>query len=128
MYLVNVRAHYDAAHALRRYRGGPEALHGHRFLAEVGLETDTLADDGIAFDFVEVDGLLRDVVSRLDHRNLNETPPFDTLEPSAENQARWLFEELRARMPAPLAAALVYVRVWETPEQWAQYSERRTSA
>lgn len=125
MYLVNVRAHYDAAHALRGYRGGSESLHGHRFRVEVGLETEHLGEDGIAFDFVEVDAHLRAVIEPFEHRNLNDVPPFDTIEPSAENQARWIHDELKRRMAPPLADALAYVRVWETPDQWAQYSQRR---
>ncbi len=123
MYLVNVRAHYDAAHGLRSYRGAPERLHGHRFGVEVGLETENLGEGGIAFDFVEVDEQLRSVIAPFDHSNLNEVAPFDALEPSAENQARWIHDELKRRMAPALAAALVYVRVWETPDQWAQYSE-----
>jgi 6-pyruvoyltetrahydropterin/6-carboxytetrahydropterin synthase len=128
MYLVNVRAHYDAAHGLRDYGGAPEPLHGHRFMVEVGLEAETLGAGGIAYDFQEVDVALGALVRRLDHHNLNETPPFDAIESSAENQARWFFEELRRSLPAGMAAALVYARVWETPDQWAQYSERQWGA
>lgn len=125
MYLVNVQDHYDSAHALRRYKGGSEPLHGHRFRVEVGLETDEVGDDGIAFDFVEISEHLRAVVSRFEHRNLNEVPPFDVVEPSAENQARHIYDALKESLPQATATALAYVRVWETPAQWAQYSERR---
>ncbi len=124
MYLVNVRAEYDAAHGLRSYKGKPEPIHGHRWTVEVGLETEELGEGGIAFDFVEVDAHLRELVGRLDHGTINETPPFDEREPSAENQARWFFDELKGSMPPALGAALVYARVWETPDQWAQYSPR----
>ncbi len=123
MYRVNVRAYYDAAHGLRSYHGAAEPLHGHRFLLEVALETDALAEGGIAFDFVEVEAHLDALLAPYRHANLNETPPFDRVEPSAENQARHFYDALKRRMPAPLAAALVYARVWETPEQWAQYAE-----
>jgi 6-pyruvoyl-tetrahydropterin synthase len=46
------------------------------------------------------------------------------MEPSAENQARYLYEELRRRLPEAMRDAVLYVRVWETPTQWAQYSDR----
>jgi 6-pyruvoyltetrahydropterin/6-carboxytetrahydropterin synthase len=67
---------------------------------------------------------LRDLANHLDHQNLNDLEPFTELEPSAENQARWFYDELKSRFPDPLATSMVYVRVWETPTQWAQYSER----
>lgn len=124
MYLVNVQARYQSAHALRSYKGQAEALHGHSWLVEVGLETDTLGEGGIAFDFVEIDRHLKALVAEVDHKNLNEVPPFDTIEPSAENQARWFHDELRRRLPTGMAEAVAYARVWETAEQWAQYSER----
>jgi 6-pyruvoyltetrahydropterin/6-carboxytetrahydropterin synthase len=54
---------------------------------------------------------------------LNELPPFTEIEPSAENQARWIFDELRVRLGS-VGEHLLYVRVWETPNQYAQYSER----
>ena len=80
---------------------------------------------GIAFDFVDVKKNLRAVADRLDHENLNDLPPFTELEPSAENQARYFYEEMKRLLPAEMAEAILYVRVWETPTQWAQYSERQ---
>ncbi|MGH7476823.1 MAG: 6-pyruvoyl trahydropterin synthase family protein [Longimicrobiales bacterium] len=123
MYLINVRAHYDSAHGLRSYRGKPEPIHGHHWRVEVGLATRELGEGGIAFDFVEVEQYLQGLVRQIDHRNLNETEPFDRLEPSAENQARWFYDELKRRLPQALGTSLVYVRVWETPDQWAEYRD-----
>jgi len=34
------------------------------------------------------------ILSRLDYKNINEVPPFDAKNPSAENIARWLYDEL----------------------------------
>lgn len=124
MYVVSVQAHYDSAHWLRRYKGKCERLHGHRYVVEVALATEELDEAGLAFDFVEVKRHLRGLADRLDHTNLNEIPPFTDIEPSAENQARYFYEELKKRLPEEMARALLYVRVWETPTQWAQYSER----
>ena len=124
MYVVSVQAHYDSAHRLRKYRGKCERLHGHRYVVEVALATEELDEAGLAFDFVEVKRHLRALADRLDHTNLNEIPPFTDIEPSAENQARYFYEELKKRLPEEMARALLYVRVWETPTQWAQYSER----
>ena len=125
MYVVSVQAHYDSAHYLRNYQGKCERLHGHHYVIEVALMADELNRAGIAYDFVDVKHHLRELADRLDHENLNDLEPFTQLEPSAENQARYFYDELKRRLPPGMGEALVYTRVWETPTQWAQYSERR---
>jgi 6-pyruvoyltetrahydropterin/6-carboxytetrahydropterin synthase len=124
MYVVSVEAHYDSAHFLRNYHGKCERLHGHRYVVQLTLGKEDLDNSGIAFDFVEVKRHLRDLANELDHNNLNELPPFLEREPSAENQARYFFDEMKKRLPREMANSILYTRVWETPTQWAQYSER----
>ena len=65
MFLLNVKAHYDAAHFLRNYHGKCERMHGHRYVVELALTTNDLDEAGIAFDFVHVKKHLRDVADRL---------------------------------------------------------------
>ncbi len=125
MYVVCVQAHYDSAHFLRSYHGKCEQLHGHRYVVEAALATTKLGEGGIAFDFVDVKRVLRGVADELDHNNLNDLPPFTEIEPSSENQARYFYEELKKRLPPEMAEALIYTKVWETPSQWAMYSERQ---
>jgi 6-pyruvoyltetrahydropterin/6-carboxytetrahydropterin synthase len=124
MFVVTVQAHYDSAHFLRNYKGKCERLHGHRYVVEVALASNELDAAGIAFDFVDVKKHLRELADFLDHNNLNDLEPFIEVEPSAENQAKWFHDELKQRLPPPMAEATVYVKVWETPTQWAMYSER----
>lgn len=124
MFMVTVQAHYDSAHYLRNYQGKCERLHGHRYVVELALATTELDRAGIAFDFVDVKKHLRELADQLDHNNLNDLPPFDTIEPSAENQAKYFHDEMKRRLPPRMAEAIVYARVWETPTQWAQYTER----
>jgi 6-pyruvoyltetrahydropterin/6-carboxytetrahydropterin synthase len=126
MFVVSVQAHYDSAHFLRNYHGKCERLHGHRYVVELALASEQLDAAGIAFDFVDVKRELRGLAERLDHQNINEIEPFTEVEPSAENQAKFFFDELKRTLPPEMQAAMVYVRVWETPTQWAQYSERGT--
>jgi 6-pyruvoyltetrahydropterin/6-carboxytetrahydropterin synthase len=124
MFVVTVQAHYDSAHYLRNYQGKCERLHGHRYVVELALATEELDRAGIAFDFVDVKQHLRELADHLDHNNLNDLPPVDEVEPSAENQARYFYEEMRRRLPDRMADAVLYTKVWETPTQWAMYSER----
>ncbi len=124
MFVVSVQAHYDSAHFLRNYKGKCERLHGHRYVVELAMARSELNEAGIAFDFVDVKRHLRELANRLDHENLNELEPFTTLEPSAENQAKYFYDEMKRRLPGEMADAILYVRVWETPTQWAQYTDR----
>lgn len=125
MFIVSVQAHYDSAHFLRNYHGKCERMHGHRYVAELALTAQELDGSGIAFDFVDVKKHLRRIADQLDHQNLNELPPFTELEPSAENQARYIYEEMKRLLPAKMAEAVLYVKVWETPTQFALYTERQ---
>lgn len=120
-FTVSAQAHYDAAHFLRNYPGKCAKLHGHRYVAEAAVRLETLDESGIAFDFADLKGALRDLADELDHENLNELPQFEGVETSAENQARHFFDELKKRLPEPAASGLLYARVWESPTQWAQY-------
>ena len=65
--------------------------------------------------------VLRELADELDHTNLNDLPQFQGVETSAENQAKYFFDQLSARLPAELAEGLMYCRIWETPTQWAMY-------
>ncbi len=125
MFVVSVQAHYDSAHFLRNYHGKCERMHGHRYNVELALNSDELDQAGIAFDFVIVKKHLRDLADRLDHENLNELAPFDEIEPSAENQARYFYDEMKRLLPGAMAEAVLYVKVWETPTQFALYSEKQ---
>lgn len=121
MYTVCVQAHYDAAHFLRNYGGKCEHIHGHRYVVEAALETPELDESGLAYDFTDLKRELRALAEELDHTNLNDLAHFEGIETSAENQAKWFFDALRERLPPGLRDGLVYIRVWETPNQWAQY-------
>ncbi|HEY4565575.1 MAG TPA: 6-carboxytetrahydropterin synthase [Thermoanaerobaculia bacterium] len=111
-YTLRVTARFEAAHHLTSYKGAPEPVHGHSWQVEAVLETAALDAEGMAWDFVEVQGALRDLAARLDHRDINTVPPFDRVSPTTERIAAWLFAELKDRLPgAPLAA----VTLWEGP-------------
>jgi 6-pyruvoyltetrahydropterin/6-carboxytetrahydropterin synthase len=111
-YTLRVIARFEAAHHLTAYQGAPEPVHGHSWQVEAVLETAELGAEGMAWDFVEVQGALREIAARLDHRDVNTVPPFDRVSPTTERIAAWFFEELQSRLPgAPLAA----VTLWEGP-------------
>jgi len=98
MYDVTVKTGFSAAHQLRLYDGKYENLHGHNWTAQVTVEADKLDPIGVGIDFVELKGMVERILSRLDYHNINEIPPFDKENPSAENIARWLFLELKTQI------------------------------
>ena len=121
MYQISVEQHFDAAHFLRGYRGKCEALHGHRFRVVVKIESPRLDDIGIAYDFVEIKRYLAEILSRFDHTCLNDVPPFDKINPSSENIASTIYNELQPKLTeAPVS--LSCVEVWESPQTGVIYT------
>jgi 6-pyruvoyltetrahydropterin/6-carboxytetrahydropterin synthase len=121
VFQISVEQHFDAAHALRGYRGKCEALHGHRFRVIARIEAAELDDIGLAYDFVELKAHLAEVISRFDHTCLNDVPPFDKLNPSSENIATAVYEELHLKL-AGEKVSLAAVEIWESPENMVSYS------
>jgi 6-pyruvoyltetrahydropterin/6-carboxytetrahydropterin synthase len=121
MYQVSVEQHFDAAHFLRGYRGKCEALHGHRFRVVVRVKAAKVDDIGIAYDFVELKRQLGDIISRFDHTCLNDVPPFDKINPSSENIASTIYNELQPKL-AGAPVSLACVEVWESPQSGVAYS------
>ena len=95
MYEVNVKTGFSAAHQLRLYDGKYENLHGHNWSAQVTVEADELDAMGVGIDFVKLKQMVEEFLKKLDYQNINEIPPFNELNPSAENIARWLFLKLK---------------------------------
>lgn len=117
-YTLRVRVRFEAAHHLTSYKGAPEPVHGHSWQVEAVLATAELDDEGMAWDFVEVQGALRELAAKLDHKHINTVPPFDEVSPTTERIASWFFEGLAGRLPA---APLAEVTVWEGPDCSATY-------
>ncbi len=121
MFEVCAEHSFAAAHALRNYHGKCENLHGHNYRIQVRVAGPELDETGMLLDFVELKRLLRGAAERLDHQFLNEIQPFDTVNPSAENIAKYLFEEIQGNLKTENAAELQEVKVWETDIQYACY-------
>jgi 6-pyruvoyltetrahydropterin/6-carboxytetrahydropterin synthase len=121
MYTISVQAHYDSAHLLRDYVGKCARLHGHRYVVQVALQIRDVGESGMVYDFGDLKRNLKELASRLGHQNINDIPPFTRIESTAENQARYFFDEMKKRLPPELAPGLLYARVSESPGQWAQY-------
>ncbi len=121
MFEVSVEETFAAGHALRHYHGKCENVHGHNYRVLVTLAGDRLDEAGLLVDFVEIKRIIHAVLDQLDHRFLNDVPPFDTLNPSAENMARHIFEEIAKGLAAGSPARVSEVKLWETDTSSATY-------
>lgn len=113
MYELTVRDHFDAAHSLRGYPGECRRLHGHTWDVEVTVEGETLDEIGIVYDFKALKDDLRMVLDDYDHVFLDEVPPFDALNPTAENLARVICERIEGSVGTQVV--VTEVAVWESP-------------
>ncbi|MFN0167061.1 MAG: 6-carboxytetrahydropterin synthase QueD [Bryobacteraceae bacterium] len=112
MFEVSVEETFSAGHALRGYKGKCENVHGHNYRVQVSIEGPELDSIGLLVDFGDVKKAIRGVVARLDHQFINDLAPFDTINPSAENIARYFYDEIEPSLPNDVR--LGYVKVWET--------------
>ncbi|MFQ5466199.1 MAG: 6-carboxytetrahydropterin synthase QueD [Thermodesulfobacteriota bacterium] len=120
MYELTVETWFSAAHNLREYKGKCEALHGHNWKVEVAVTAEKLDDAGMVVDFKVLKKETEDLLDTLDHKYLNEIPPFDAINVTAENIARFIFEELSGRLNDG-NIRVARVRAWESHNAAAAY-------
>ena len=121
-FIIRVEARFEAAHNLREYKGAPEPLHGHSWKVEAKFKCKKLDHEDIGIDYVHVEKAIRELAARFDHRYVNEVSPFDKINPTSENIARWFFDQLN-RKEIKQDARLAEVVVWEGPEAYVSYSK-----
>jgi len=122
MFVLKIVTDFASAHSLRDYPGDCSRLHGHNWQVEVMVSSQVLDESGIAIDFREIKKQTKAVVKRLDHQYLNEIQPFDVLNPTAENIAKYLFDEI-AILTNDENVKVKEVLIWETPRSAVTYSE-----
>jgi 6-pyruvoyltetrahydropterin/6-carboxytetrahydropterin synthase len=119
MYEIEVFLNFSAAHRLRRYKGKCENIHGHNWKVGVSIPSKELNDIGIVADFRDVKKRLRAVLEKLDHKDLNALPYFKKLNPTSENLAKYIYDELKKNK-----LKLSSVSVWEADDSKATYYEK----
>ncbi len=91
MFEISVEHTFAAGHALRNYHGKCENVHGHNYRVQVGMEGRELDENGLLYDFAELKKRLRTTSEYMDHQFLNDLKPFDEINPSAENIAKFIY-------------------------------------
>ncbi len=127
MYEIVVRTRFAAAHCIKGHKGLCARLHGHTWQVEAGFKGKQLDRKGMLVDFNEIKNNLNMVIEELDHRNLNDIEPFrhgEEKNPTAENLARYIYLKLKPALTKPgYDVQISYVRVWESPDASAVYTE-----
>ncbi|MDD2702527.1 MAG: 6-carboxytetrahydropterin synthase QueD [Candidatus Omnitrophica bacterium] len=116
MYIIKVEGNFSAAHNLRSYKGKCEELHGHNWRVEAAVVSETLDATGMVMDFNRLKMKLKNVLKQFDHTYINNIPYFKKVNPTSENIARYIYENLRSRLPG-----LKTVTVWENSTSSAIY-------
>jgi 6-pyruvoyltetrahydropterin/6-carboxytetrahydropterin synthase len=121
-YNLKVVSDFASAHTLRDYPGDCSRMHGHNWKVEVEVEADALDTVGMGIDFKAIKQAARELTDTLDHRYLNDIPPFDTVNPTAENIAAHLYRGLGERLNSEHVRVRA-VTLWETERACVRYTE-----
>lgn len=123
-YEIYVESQFSSAHYLRMYKGKCENLHGHNWKVGVYIGAQKLNSIGMVLDFKDLKKILKKVLDKLDHKLLNkEVNFFKTNQPTAENIARYIYENIKIAIKKYKNIENLKIIVWETPTQAAIYEE-----
>jgi 6-pyruvoyltetrahydropterin/6-carboxytetrahydropterin synthase len=120
MFEISVDYSFAAGHALRGYKGKCENVHGHNYRVRVTVGGEHLNPIGLVMDFVDLRAAIKALAERLDHRFMNDIPPFDKVNPSAENLAKYFYDGLEPTTRAN-GVLVQSVTVYETDTTTATY-------
>ena len=125
MFEVTVEAGFSSGHYLRNYKGKCENPHGHNYKVLVTLTGAELDHAGLLLDFKLLKNLLRPVVDRIDHQMINDLEPFTVLNPSAENMAKYFYDQTSEQLSSLTQGRVrvKHVTIWETDTCTATYNE-----
>jgi len=104
--------HFDSAHFLPDYKGKCENPHGHTYRLDVEVE-DNVGGDGMVLDFNKLKDIVDEqVLSKLDHENLNNVVE----NPTAEIITEWVWKQLDGKLN------VCKIRLWEGDRKWVEKS------
>ena len=113
MHEVFIQSSFSSAHLLRNYVGKCASLHGHNYKVEVHARGAKLDERGLLLDFGDLKAATQTLADYLDHKYINELPPFDVINPTAEELAAWFLREVGQQLNND-CVQIYKVRIWET--------------
>jgi 6-pyruvoyltetrahydropterin/6-carboxytetrahydropterin synthase len=127
MFSITVDETIAAAHRLPQHAGQCHHLHGHNWRIQVTAAARELDEQGMVLDFAVLKKNLRDVCALLDHKMINDIPPFDRLPPTAEHLAQWIWRQMTDRLTEP-RVHIGGVKVWETDRNLCEFTPDQVGA
>ena len=118
MFEVMIEESFSAAHRLLDYDGDEEQIHGHTWKVRIYVSGQYVDTSGILIDFKVLTSELKDILDKLDHKNLNTVEPFKTISPSSELIAQYVYKQLK-----PKYNKISRVTVCESEKARASYWE-----
>jgi len=120
MWEISQETQVAAAHQLRFAPGEGERLHGHNWRIKAVVRAEALDASGFVLDFNALGATLRNLVEPYEHVFLNEIAPYDDVNPTAENIARVVADNLAAKIDDQ-RVCVARVEVWENDTCCAIY-------
>lgn len=124
LYTLKVVSDFASAHTLVNYPGACSRMHGHNWKIEAEATANALDDIGMAVDFKVIKKAVKTVTDRLDHYYLNEIPPFTEINPTAENLAHYIYQEVSLLLNND-RVRLSSLTIWETERACVRYEETK---
>jgi 6-pyruvoyltetrahydropterin/6-carboxytetrahydropterin synthase len=108
---------FAAAHAIRGHTRGCQNLHGHNYRVRVHLRAERLDELGMVLDFADLKEMMQEILGPFDHRVINDIPPFDERNTTAELFSEYVFQEVARRLDSRSEdrdrVGIARVEVWE---------------
>jgi 6-pyruvoyltetrahydropterin/6-carboxytetrahydropterin synthase len=120
MYHLAIETEISSAHQLRNYDGPCARPHGHNWKIRLNVKSKQLDAVGMAIDFAELEKITWQVVGPFDHNDFNRIKPFDTINPTAENIAKYFFDQIMLKLPQDVT--LNSIEIWETDKYRVSYA------
>jgi len=118
MYILEKTLDFDSAHFLKNYKGACSRLHGHCWKLKAVITGNRLNKLGILIDFKDI----KEILKQFDHHEINKFPPFNKINPTAENLSKFFKDELQKYCNTLDNKPIVqYIDVYETETSLARY-------
>lgn len=124
-FTVRQTCYFSAAHVLRDYPAACEKLHGHNYKVIIEVTASQLDKLGMVLDYLDIENIANKYVKKLDHQYINNIKPFDEINPTTENIAYWLYQNIKPEITdfTKNRASLRSITIWETDHNCISYQE-----
>ena len=128
LYTIRTKVEFESAHSIREYVSDTENeckyidedINGNTWVVEEFASSHHVEKrTGFAFDFLVLKQKVNELAHKFDHKFINEIEPFDKINPSTENLAKYFYNEIKTIIP--VNSWLDSVRIYEGPNNYAEY-------